>query len=86
MDEWITTVEGDLLSQIVLSIPCSRCHAKAGQPCRKRDGESLYEGLPVRTHAHRITVVWVIYKIGYHHGRRDIKKEMNSATAHDQNL
>ena len=77
-DGSITTVDGDLLNKVVLAIPCDFCRARAGDSCKKRSGETLYEGLPVRVHIQRIAPVWVIYKVGYLAGRRDMKEKLSA--------
>ena len=79
VDSSITTIEGDLLCKVVLAIPCDFCRARAGETCKKRNGEALYEGLPVRVHIQRIAPVWVIYKVGYLAGRRDMKEKMSGS-------
>lgn len=76
VDEGITEISGDLLCKVVLAIPCDFCRARAGETCKKRSGEVLYEDLPVRVHIQRIAPVWVIFKVGYHVGRRDMKEKL----------
>ena len=80
-DDMEVPVSVPALRMIALNIPCDRCKAGVGDACRKPSGESLWkDGLPTRVHVQRVAPVWVIYKIGYRHGRRDMKKEINSGT------
>lgn len=72
-----TEVKGEVLVRIVLTIPCAACKARTGEHCRKRGGEAIREGLPVRVHVQRIAPVWVIYKIGYAAGSRDMREQLN---------
>jgi hypothetical protein len=81
-----TEIWGSAMSKIVLAIPCEHCRARAGEPCRNRDGESLFERLPIRVHIHRIAPVWVIYKVGYHAGGRDMKEKLKRGTHRDEGL
>ena len=63
--------------EMVKNIPCEGCKASVGEPCRNKDGEPLWDvGLPVLVHAARVAPIWVVYQIGYRHGRRDMKKEL----------
>lgn len=65
------------LRTIALNIPCGWCDAKPGEPCKSKEGETYQIGnLPIRVHIARIAPVWVIYKIGYSHGRRAMKTEI----------
>jgi hypothetical protein len=81
--DWdITTITGDLLMGMVLSVPCDLCRARVGVHCRIPEGEGLYEeeGFPFRVHVHRVTPVYMIYKLGYRIGSRDTKERLTKPT------
>jgi hypothetical protein len=81
-DLMVTTITGETLIGLVLSIPCDYCRARVGDHCKTRDGEVLLleEGFPVPVHVHRVTPVYLIFRLGYRHGRRDMKKKLSEPT------
>jgi hypothetical protein len=65
-------VSSEKLRMLVLNIPCEACQAEAGENCRV----TLATEIGASFHMERVAPVWVIYRIGYQHGRRMMKKEI----------
>lgn len=78
-EDHTTEIRGEVLAKIVLTIPCEACQACIGEHCKKRGGEVLQTGLPVRVHVQRVAPVWVIYQVGYQQGRRDMKEKLSGS-------
>jgi hypothetical protein len=74
-------IENEEVRAIAMNIPCDWCKAGPQEPCTQ-DGEPLpTEQLPFPVHIARVAPIWVIYKVGYRQGCRDMKREIK----HDLN-